>query len=145
MNYNTDIKINKTDVLENNIQYFLNNPNKPSFIYCNTELEPKEIFLQRFEAMHNAVWSFYNLGKYASYLRFWFDGKEIKREVINTDAKYVLKAKNSLVTIGQNTSIFITPPVQMCKACSMIYECDRFTKKLSDKKGSKKNVRNTTN
>lgn len=138
MNYLTDIKINKVDVLEHAVPCFMQNPNKPTFIYYNIYAEPKELFLQRFDVMHNAVWCFYHLGKNASYLRFWFDGKEIKREVIKVDDKYVLRAKRNLVTIGQNTNMFVLPPVQTCKNCSMISECDRFVEKLSKKRG--KNV-----
>ena len=142
MNYLTDIKMNKLDVLEHAVPCFQNNPNKPVFIYYSVYAEPKELFLQRYEVMHNAVWSFYNLGKNASYLRIWFDGKDIKRETIKTDDKYVSKAKRNLITIGQNTNMFVLPPIQTCKSCSMIAECDRFLEKLSNKRG--KNVANAT-
>ena len=142
MNYLTDIKINKLDVLEHAVPCFMNNPKNPVFIYYDVGQEPKELFLQRYEVMHNAVWAFYNLGKNASYLRFWFDGKNIKRETIKVDDKYVLRAKRNLITIGQNTNMFVLPPIQTCKSCSMIAECDRFVEKLSKKRG--KNVTVTT-
>jgi hypothetical protein len=142
MNYQTDIKINNFDVLENIIPYFLNNPSKPTFIYLNSHLEQKELFLQRYEVMHNAVWCFYNLGKSASYLRFWFDGKEIRKDIIKIDDKYVARAKKNLITLGQNLNMFVMPPIQTCKACSMISLCERFIEKPSKKRG--KNVTTTT-
>ena len=92
--------------------------------------------------MHNAVWCFYNLGKNASYLRFWFDGKDIKKDIIKIDDKYVSKAKRNLVTLGQNVNMFVLPPIQTCKNCSMMSSCDRFVEKLFNKRG--KNVTTTT-
>lgn len=127
MNYSTDIKINKIDVLEYSVPCFINNPNKPAFVYYEDEQEPKNIFLQKYEVMHNAVWTFYNLGKNASFIRIWFDGNEIKKDIIKTDDKYVLKAKRNLLILGQNINMFILPPIQMCKNCSMISECERFS------------------
>lgn len=143
MNYLTDIKINNSDVLQNIIPYFLNNPNKPTFIYLDSSIEQKELFLERYEVMHNAVWCFYNLGKNASYLRLWFDGQEIRKDIIKVDEKYIFKAKRNLVTLGKNTNIFVLPPIQTCKKCSMMSVCDRFKEKPSKKRGT--NVTTTTN
>lgn len=138
MNYLTEIKINKIDLVEYSVPCFINNQVKPTFIYYEDEQESKELFLERYEVMHNAVWTFYNLGKNASYIRIWFDGKEIKQESFKVDDKYILKAKRNLLTIGKNTNMFILPPIQICKNCSMILKCDRFLKKDNKKRG--KNV-----
>lgn len=129
INYLTDIKINKIDVLEHVVPCFLNNLEKPTFIYYDSEEENTSLFLQRYDVMHNAVWAFYNLGKVASFLRISFNGKEIKRENVKIDQNYILSAKRNLITIGQNTNISILPPVQTCRRCSMIDSCLRFNKK----------------
>jgi hypothetical protein len=129
MNYLTDIKISKDDYLENTIAVFQNNPSRPVFIYIEDRQEPKELFLQRFEVMHNAVWSFYHLNKNPTFIRIWFDGQEIKRDVFKMDDKYILKAKKHLITLGKNLDMFVLPTVQTCKKCSMITSCDRFVEK----------------
>lgn len=134
LNYLTDIKINKNDYLENTIAVFQNNPIKPNFIYIEDRLEPKELFLQRFEVMHNAVWSFYRLNKNPTFTRIWIDGSEIKRDVFKVDDSYILKAKKNLVTVGQNLNMFVLPTVQTCKGCCMMSECDRFVDNRSKKK-----------
>jgi hypothetical protein len=135
MNYLTDIKINKTDVLEYSSPCFINNYNKPTFIYYENEQESKKLFLEKYEVMHNAVWTFYNLGKNASYIRIWFDKTEIKKEVFKINDEYILRAKRNLLTIGRNTNMFILPPIQTCKDCSMISEGDRFSYKKDKKRG----------
>jgi hypothetical protein len=134
INYLTDIKINKTDYLENTVSIFQNNPERPVFIYIEDELEPKELFLQRFEVMHNAIWSFYYLNKNPTFIRIWFNGTEIKREVFKMDDKYILKAKKQLITLGKNVNMFVLPTIQTCKNCSKITVCDRFVEKKSKKK-----------
>jgi len=139
LNYTTDIKINKLDVLEYNVPCFLNNTINPTFVYYDLSYEPKEIFLQRYEVIHNAVWSFYCLNKLPSFVRIWFDGEKIRHETLKVNEKYILKAKKILIGIGQNINIFVTPTIQTCLKCSMIAECDRFhEKKQSNKRG--KNV-----
>jgi hypothetical protein len=127
-NYNSDIKINKNDYLENIIPFFINNPNRPIFIYLEDKLLPENIFLERFDVLHNAIWAFYSLNKNAHFLRFWFDGKDIRREVIRTDDKYVVNAKERLVTIGKNLNNFVVPTIQTCLNCSMISTCERYNR-----------------
>ena len=126
MNYITDIKINKLDVLEYVIPCFINNPARPMFIYYDVGNEPRNIFLQRYEVIHNAIWSFYNQNKLPTFVRIWFDGEKIRHETFKVDEKYIAKAKRTLVTIGQNTNIFVVPSIQTCLKCSMIAECSRF-------------------
>lgn len=133
-NYETDIKFNKTDYLEHVIPFVMN-PNKPTFIYIEDKLDPQSIFLERFDVMHNAVWSFYYLGKYATYLRFWFDGKEIKRETIKTDEKHFNFSKERLVLLGKTVNNFTVPPVQTCLKCSKLSICERYVR--SKKRGRK--------
>ena len=131
-NYLSDIKINKTDYLEHVIP-FIQNPDKPTFIYLEEEPIPQNIFLERYDVLHNVVWSFYQLGKNATFLRIWFDGKEIKRDLIKTDDKTVETAKQRLLTLGKNLNIFVTPSIQTCQDCSMISTCERYNKKKRGK------------
>lgn len=136
-NYMTDIKISKIDYLENSVSYFINNPSKPTFIYLEDTLQPQNIFLERYEVMHNLVWSFYSLNKNATFLRFWFDGKEIRRDSFKSNDESVVRAKDRLVTLGKNLENFVVPPVQTCLKCSMISVCERYNR-------SKKKGRNVT-
>lgn len=136
-NYSTDIKISKLDYLEHSIPYFINNISKPTFIYLEDELQPQNIFLERYEVMHNLVWSFYYLNKNATFLRFWFDGKEIRREIFKSDDQSVIRAKERLIILGKNLENFVIPPVQSCLKCSMIEVCERYNR-------SKKKGRNAT-
>lgn len=137
LNFTTDIKINKEDVLEYIVPVFINDPNKPTFIYYE-QYEKRELFLNKFEVMHNAVWSFYHLNKLPSFTMIWFDGEKIRHENYKVDEKYILKAKKHLVAIGQNINIFVVPTIQICQRCSMIDQCDRFIEKKA-KRG--KNVK----
>lgn len=132
-NYESDIKINKTDYLENLIPYYLNNPNRPTFIYIEEKPIAKNIFLERYDILHNIIWSFYSLGKNAHFIVFWFDGKDIRREVIKTNDDDVIRAKERLIIIGKNLNNFIVPTIQTCLKCSMISVCERYN--CSTKRG----------
>lgn len=126
INYLSDIKISSEDYLEYAIPVFINLPSKPSFIYYDIGKEDKHIFLQRYEVMHNAIWSFYYLNKLPTFINIWFDKETIRYETIKVDEKYILRAKRMLITIGKNLNIFVVPTIQTCKNCSRITECDRF-------------------
>lgn len=132
MGYETDIKINKVDVLEHRVPVLVKQPDKrPVFIYYEDGCPgSNKMFLNRYEVMHNAVWSFYCLNKEPTFTRLWFDGEEIRRENIRVDDKYILKAKKLLIKLGQNTDNFIIPPIQICEGCSKIDVCERFDFKV---------------
>lgn len=129
INYSSDIKINKQDYLEYQIPVFINNKDEPTFLYYNLGNESKNLFLQRYEIMHNAIWSFYHLNRLPVFVNVWFDGKKIKHETIKVNEKYIQKSKKNLIIIGNNLNIFITPPIQRCISCSKIVECERFNEK----------------
>jgi hypothetical protein len=142
-NYESDIKVNKLDYVEYVIPYFINDPNRPTFIYIEDSLIPQNIFLERFDVLHNAVWSFYSLGRNAQFLRFWFDGKEIRREVIKTDDHYAMRAKERLIVIGKNLNNFVVPTIQTCLNCSMISICERYNRSTKRGRNGKSTTRPT--
>jgi hypothetical protein len=134
IDYRTDLKVSKEDYLEYQIPVFSNHPHRPVFIYYEIGKEEKQFFLKRYEVMHNAVWSFYQLNKLPTFVNLWFENGKIQHETYKVDEEYILKAKRNLITVGKNLNIFVLPTIQTCKTCINIKDCERF----SDKKKKRK-------
>jgi hypothetical protein len=134
LNYRSDLKVSKDDYLEYIIPVFINDVNKPMFIYYDIGKEDKSFFLQKNEIMHNAVWSFYHLNKLPTFVNIWYENHKIHHEFYKVNEDYILKAKKNLITIGKNLKHFIIPTINTCKPCVNLKNCERF----SDKKFKKR-------
>lgn len=133
MNYSSDMKVSKEDYLEYTIPIYIENKEKPTFVFYNLGKHEESIFKQRYEVLYLSIWSFYYLNRVPVFINIYQNKDKIEYETIKVDEKYVMNAKKIMLTIGKNLKHFIIPPIQTCLSCSKIEECERFTTKKRGK------------
>lgn len=129
MNYSSDMKISKEDYLEYTIPIYLENRDRPTFVFYNLGKQEEKIFKQRYEILFLSVWSFYYLNRVPVFINFYQNKDLIEYDFIKVDETYILNAKKTILTIGKNLKHFIIPSIQTCLKCSKMNECERFTPK----------------
>lgn len=93
------------------------------FISSEYGKEPKEKFLNRYEVLLQAVWSFYMLDQVPVFVNLYYENGEIKEDRFKVRLAFITQAKEKLFQIGKSISRISTPPVSICDNCNRREEC----------------------
>lgn len=93
------------------------------FISYDYGREPKEKFLNRYEILLEAVWSFYMLDQVPVFINLYYEDGEIKEDRFKVRLVYITQAKEKLFQIGKSIGRMATPPVFICDNCNRREEC----------------------
>ena len=128
INYKTDIIFNKNkDVLEYEIPLIITKGKTVYLSFYTLGNIPNSMILNRYDVWYSAMWCFYVLNKTPKILNFYYNKGKINKNIITIKDDYIIKAKSNLIKLGEKIQQNSLPPVEICKNCSNIFQCERFT------------------
>lgn len=93
------------------------------FISFGYGRETKENYLNRYETMLQAVWSFFMLDQVPVFINLYYENGEIIEQRIKVRQSYIAKAKERLYQISKSIKRLAPPPTIICSNCLRREEC----------------------
>lgn len=124
-NYEIEMQLGKTGNILSHTIPVLSKHKKSVYVFSlGLGKVSEDLFLNRYETLAVAFWSFYSLDKVPVFMNLYFDGKRIVEQKIKVNMEYIKKAKESVIKISEkiNQECFI-PPSEVCHNCNRRDEC----------------------
>ncbi|MDD3412608.1 MAG: hypothetical protein PHY47_01275 [Lachnospiraceae bacterium] len=124
--YNKEISMNlNEDILLTHVSPVVYKDNKKlAFLSYDLGMVTSDYFLNQYETMFEAVWSFYVLDMMPVFLNLYLENESIKEQHFKPNMDYIKHSKEKLIQIGRGMGYNkAPPPPELCLHCQRSNEC----------------------